>query len=296
MAHALVGYRLLRDKCIRFSWSTNKGGQMLRFGLLTMTSSIGSVLFAQCDRLVVGAFLNTPTLGVYAAITTITTQINAISSLPVQPLLARVGHYWTHKTESVVARRELKHTTQFNAVLAFSVAAAVFIMAPLICTIVFHGNTNPTMIIALRCASVIYASYSLNATGYFILPTIGALTLHTAIQVAGGVFAVLLIWVGSLHWGLLGAVLGNAGYIITVALTVIALSRLKINTSEALRWIRFPLAWFVITIVSSIALPATITIECTILVVSMLILSYWTFTTYADLIRQWRDRLSSPRT
>ncbi len=275
LAHAVVTYRLLHEEHMRLNWSNRKVGEMLHFGALSTISNIGGVLFTQCDRLVVGAFLDTATLGIYAAITTITTQINTVSSLPVQPLLARVSHLSSKTKISANAKHEIQHTVQFNAVLAFGTAGGIFILAPLIARVIFHGNTDATIVTALRCAAIIYSVYSLNAPGYFILPAIGALAQHTMIQVVGGALSLLLIWIGATHWGLLGGVCGNVGFVTTLLLTALALTRLRIPISESLRWMLFPIIWMVATIVLALILPPTVAFECCLLVIACGVLCWW---------------------
>jgi O-antigen/teichoic acid export membrane protein len=275
IAHGIASCRLLHQKHLQLNWSTNKGRQMLHFGVLSTISNLGGVLFTQCDRLIVAAFLDAPTLGVYAAITSITTQINAISALPVQPLLARVSHQWINKRPTPDTHQEIQHALQFNAVLAFGVGTAIFVLAPLIARIVFHGNFNEITVAGLRYASVIYSLYSLNATGYFILPAIGAMTQHTLIQVFGGALSLLLIWQGALHFGLIGAVTGNAGFITTLLLTSLALTRVGISVSQSIKWLSVPLTWMAITMLTALVIPQTLPAEGCLFLVSCIVMCCW---------------------
>ncbi len=275
-AHGVAVFRLLRQEHMCLHWNTSKTGQMFRFGLLNTISNVGGVLFTQCDRLIVGAFLDIRTLGVYAAITTITTQINAVSALPVQPLLGRVTHLWTHNKRPPGARDEIRHALQFNAALSFGIAASIVVLAPIIARGLFHGAVDAMTVQALRYASLIYAIYSLNALGYFILPAIGELTPHTVIQLLGGALSLLLIGLGGTHWGLLGAVVGNIGFVTTLLLTWLALKRLEINSRSVARWLRFPILWIIATVAAAILLPQKDAITYSLLVISSVALCWWT--------------------
>jgi O-antigen/teichoic acid export membrane protein len=274
LAHSIAAFRLLYSDQIRFNWNRHKTREMFRFGLLSTLSNLGGVFFTQCDRLIVGAFLDTASLGLYAGITTVTSQINTVSALPVQPLLARVSNLSKRETSEKV-RNEIQHTLQFNAALAFGLGAAIFTAAPTISNLLFHANSSPTVIIALRCASVIYATYSLNASGYFILPAIGKLSAHTVIQICGGALSLMLIWIGATRWGLPGAVGGNIGFVSTLLLTTVGLKTMNIPLKDAALWLKFPAIWMGVTIGLAALIPQTLPFECALLVIASLVLGWW---------------------
>ncbi len=63
----------------------------MRYSLAAWLVVVGTVLFTQGDRLVVGAVLGTATLGVYAVITSTVLQINSLSATAVLPILPEIS-------------------------------------------------------------------------------------------------------------------------------------------------------------------------------------------------------------
>ncbi|MFK0732839.1 MAG: oligosaccharide flippase family protein, partial [Gloeotrichia echinulata HAB0833] len=84
-SHICLVWSLVNKTKININLNTTRVLIILKYSLFTWLSSLGSVLFTQCDRLILGTILGTYSLGTYAAITTITSQINVLSSLSVQP-------------------------------------------------------------------------------------------------------------------------------------------------------------------------------------------------------------------
>jgi O-antigen/teichoic acid export membrane protein len=236
---------------------------------------LGTLLFSQCDRLIIGWRLDTRALGVYAAITNITAQINALSALPVQPLLPLVsGASTAGEAAQEDLRRRVQEALQMNVLMALALGGALALFAPWIIRIILPGADEQSVLL-LRMATVIYALYSINATGYFILLGLGRAGVCTKIVLASGILAVLLIGAGAAYLGLLGGVAGNVGYLGTLALTVVGLKRLKIRLPAAMGWLRVPLLWFCLTVPIGFLVPDTLLWKTAVFVVQFGLLGAW---------------------
>ncbi|MBW4539540.1 MAG: oligosaccharide flippase family protein [Myxacorys chilensis ATA2-1-KO14] len=245
VSHAWVVRSLIQPANLCLSWNSTKGSLVVRYSLMTWLTSLGGALFARGDRLIVGSLLGSQVLGVYAAITDITGTINGLSALPVQPLLPTLSQLIVQKDANrVELQRRVKQALEINGFIALGLGAALFMLAPLIMQLMVASCTSNENILAFRLATIIYSFYSVNAVGYYVLFSVDGLKQSMAIHLISGVLALLLILIGSHFFGLMGAMLGNSGYLGVWLLTIEAMKCLNIAARQWLKWLRFPLIWF----------------------------------------------------
>jgi O-antigen/teichoic acid export membrane protein len=239
LAHTWCTWGLLAKTKPRLLWSSSKGRELIKYSFMTWLTSLGSALFSQCDRLIVGGVLGTKLLGIYAGITSITTQINTLSAFAVQPLLPRLTSLLQNRTTNPLALyKQIKQVQQVNIFIAIGLGIGLLTFTPLVFGFIFPGVSNQEYTLAFRIAIVIYSLYSLNAVGYYALLSLGAVKTSTVILIGSSSITLLMIYIGAKNWGLLGASIGNAGYICTLMCTVLALKYLKIPIQQWIRWIQ----------------------------------------------------------
>lgn len=226
IAHTGLGWWLVRHLHLRPQWSAVRSRALLRYSALTWLSSLGSALFSQADRLIVGAVLGTSTLGVYAAITNVVVQINTFSALPVQPLLPKLASIIAKPTLNTRAlRQSVARAFGANIAVALSMGLGLLVLAPLAVWVLLP-NTTPEYVNAFRLAVLIYTLYSLNAVGYYILFAIERLHVGLAINLTSGVLSLTLIALLAQRFNLVGAIAGNAGYLLSLLFVVFAIKYL----------------------------------------------------------------------
>ncbi|PSB04099.1 oligosaccharide flippase family protein [Merismopedia glauca] len=238
--HGWVGFHLLVPYQPKFTWNGGKGWEIWRYSSATWVTSLGSALFQQGDRLIVGSILGTELLGAYGAITTVTTQINVFSSIAIQPLLPRLGELLQGSRDRL--EYQIKQATQANFILGIGLGAFVLLLSPWLIFILF-GQYNSQYQLALQLAAIAYALYSLNAVGYYILLGLGAANISMIIVTMSGIFSLLLIIIGAKLWGIAGAGLGNIGYIGTLSCMAIAMNRLHISPQKWIGWLHPQEIW-----------------------------------------------------
>jgi O-antigen/teichoic acid export membrane protein len=266
---------LLRRRRLRLNWDRCHGLTVLRYSGLSWVASLGTVLFTRGDRLIVGATLGTEPLGIYAAITNITGQINTISALPVQPLLPAVsGHGQGPINERSPLVHSLKRALQINSVVALGLGAGGLLFAPQIMGLIMP-QASAESIFGFRLATCIYALYSVNAVGFYLLFALKHVTTCTIIQLASGSLACLLIWGLSARYGFIGALLGNAGYLGVWGLSIASFRYTAIRFSKWSGWIAIPLAWFLATIWISFVIPAVFIIQSGVFIALLIYLGWW---------------------
>lgn len=279
VAHIWVGYMLVRGVKLHSIWNTEKARDITHYSLLTWVASLGSALFSQVDRLIVGVWLGTQALGVYGAITNIATQINSLSALSVQPLLPALSNLLAKKNENQLAVQALvKQALHINTLSALGLGAALLTLTPLLLQIMLPGQVTDEAAWAFRLAMCIYALYSMNAVGYFILFGTNAAGLCASVQLTGAICSLLLIAVGAAGYGLVGAVIGNIGYLAVWLLTFLGMRRLDIPLRLWLGWLQFPLAWLLAMILWNMMAPRGLTLSVLTLTLQSVILCVWFIT------------------
>lgn len=235
LVHLGVAYSLLAPYQIGFSWNWDKAREIFRYSNATWVTSLGSALFQQGDRLIVGSILGTKLLGVYAAITAVTTNISTFSGMSLQPFLPRLSEIAHSNRESLES--EIKRVVQANFTLVIMLLIPILVLAPWLIFIIF-GEYNSEYRLALQLAAAAYATYSLNAAGYYALLGLGYATTSMVIALASSVFSLALIGLGAHLWGIRGAAIGNIGYALTVSYMILALKYLNIPLSRWIEWLK----------------------------------------------------------
>lgn len=245
LGHIWLVRHLTRDIKLHISWEQKRSLEIAKYSLLTWFSSLGGMLFLRGDRLIVGALLGSTTLGIYATVTDIAGQINYFSALPVQPLLPTLSGINTkldiYKDK---IQQQIKQAVAINIVIALGLGTILFTLAPLVMQLMLGNTVNRENILGFRIAAIIYALYSLNAVGYYVLFSINEVKKSLLISLASGTLALTLIAIGASKFGLLGAILGNAGYLGVWFLTFFAMKYLNIKIKIWGTWFQFPIICF----------------------------------------------------
>lgn len=276
IARIWVGYSLIRNLELRPVWDSTKALTVARYSLRVWLTALGSALFSQCDRLIVGALLGTKVLGVYAAITSVTGQINSFSAIVVQPLLPRLSNLLEKQgINQGTLQQQVKQALQINGLFALGLGGALFTLAPLIVKVMIPGAITNEHLLAFLIAATIYALYSVNAVGYYVLFSVDAVNMCMAIQLASGTLSLLLIGIGASIFGLRGAVIGNAGYLGTLLLIFSGMKQVDIPVRMWLRWLNFLFLWFLSVVLVNIVSPKQVTLITFIFILQNVILFIW---------------------
>lgn len=252
IAHGWVSGKLVGNLKLRPILDRDRGLAIAKYSVMTWLTSLGGILFSQVDRFIVAAVLGTKELGIYAAITNITQQINTLSAVPVQPLLPELSNLITKKDlDTLKIQKSIKQALQINALIALGLGASLFTAAPTILQAMMSDAISDELIFAFRSAIVIYALYSLNAVGFFTLLSIKFVRLCMSIRFGSAALSVLLIYLGANRWGVVGACLGNGGYLGICLFNIYAMKGLSIPLRSWLKWLTLPILWFICFAIAS---------------------------------------------
>lgn len=277
LLHIITVSMTLRHMQLRIRWERDKAFAIASYSGITWFGALGGVLFGSLDRIIVGSFLGTAALGIYSAITNVATQINTLSALPVQPLLPFLSRKLssTEKTNSIEIEASIRQALQINAVIAFGMGAALTLLAPLLMQLMMSKGYTPQDLLAFRLAAIIYAIYSVNAVGYFILFGLHEVRLFMLVQLCSGLLSLALIAIGARQFGLLGAIMGNAGYFGIYMLTLMGMAKLNISLKKWVGWLVFPSIWFVLFSILGATLVITMNWMIGLLFIQGIIILIW---------------------
>jgi O-antigen/teichoic acid export membrane protein len=256
----LVGYLILSKKIVNYAmphiiWNKPKSIEIFRYSSIAWTGSLGSALFTQGDRLIVGSILDIKSLGIYAAIANIASQINTLSALPIAPLLPVIAKYSTQKNRSQTEiKSSLKLGLGMNVLISFGLGSLIILMSKEIIKVIAGDHFSINSVYGLQISGIIYSIYSLNAVGYFALYALGKTKTCTSIHLFSSILSLILIAGLATRMGLIGAILGNCGYITTFLMTVLGLKALKIETSFLYKCLAIPSTLFLINILINISI------------------------------------------
>jgi len=211
-------------------WDISKGVKILKYSFVTWIGAIGGTFFMQGDRLIVGRLLGAEVLGVYGTITSLAVQINSVSGLLIQPILPQTSALFAQRTEKSLAliRTYFHRAVILNIIAAVGLGTLLIVWAPFALRLMLPRLPVADEVFSLRICVLIYTLYSLNAVGYFVLLATKAVKVNTIILIFSGCFALFLIWVFARQFGLAGVVIGNGGFIMTLALLWFAANQIEL--------------------------------------------------------------------
>ncbi len=248
-------YRLIKVDNLSPLWDFKMLKEFLHFSSMSWLGSLGGNLFSQADKLIVGSILGANTVAIYSVITTISVQINALSALPVQPMVPTIsGLIHQENVDHETLKEQIRRGFELSVIVAFGIGAVLMTLAPLVMFILVPSHTSQD-VYGLQLGIVMYVSYSINAVGYYILLGVDAVSTCTLIQSIGAIVSIISIGIGSIHFGLMGAIAGNGGYALIIFMTVFGMKFLNIPWRDWAGWLKIPGAWFICCCLVAVALP-----------------------------------------
>lgn len=289
--HSIYGLRLLRGMALRPVWNRPKANSIIRYSLTTWIGLLGIGLFSQVDRLIVGAILGSAMLGFYAAVTSVTVQINTLSAMFVQPQFPVITQLLTNRAANLPQLGDrVRQAVAMNAVGSLGLGTLLLAVSAFILPILIP-RFEIELLTAFRIIIVIYSLYSMNAVGTYVLFGADQIRLSSTLVLCCGLVALGLIALGACSLGIVGSMIGNAGYVGTLAVYWFAMQQLTLARWEWLAWIRVPLGTFLGGSALILLLPDRSDLTFIIGVIQACVLSAWFVLTQRAAVQQVLRRL-----
>jgi O-antigen/teichoic acid export membrane protein len=173
------------------------------------------------------------------------------------------------------AQGRIRQATHLNALIAIEAGIFLYVLADWVIQVLAPGGTAREHILGLQIAAIIYALYSLNAPGFYILSSVGGARTNAVVTLSSGIVSLVLIFLGARYFGLLGALAGNAGYLGTLLLVVAGLRKTGIALSRYLNWIALPLLCLAIALIVGTMLQGHLLWRAVFLIVQAALFMLW---------------------
>lgn len=252
LVHALVCYKMgfLKYFSLKMPVKLRSVQAVLGYSSRVWLGTIGSVIFNQGDRLVIGSVMTPSAVGIYSALTSLAYQINSFSAAPVQPLMSIINRILLTEEAQLADRLKLltgvKKALLLNTSIAIGMGSLIMLFAHEVVTIFFHKQPNLTdqTVLHLKLITLIYTLYSFNAVGFFILYAIKREIINTVVVLFCGLLSLSLITLLTVKYGLTGAVIGNSAYVLTLFLLYKGLREVRVSLHDIISTIQVPLILF----------------------------------------------------
>jgi O-antigen/teichoic acid export membrane protein len=260
---------------IKFYLTFSKILEIGKYSSIMSITSIGGVLFTRVDRLVIGYVLGSKYLGIYSAITDIASQINALSAMAVQPLISSISNEINVQSKSV--KKQVKKSLFANLYISLFLGILINAFAPLVLSLIFKQKieeVNDMFLLSFRLGILVYSMYSVNGSGYYVLLGTKRVGICSAISLIVGIFSIILIYLGAINLGLVGAILGNAGFLGVYAFTFFSMLTVNIPLNQYFKDVFYPITCLIITSVFLFFVGSNIIVGILISSVSLLFTSF----------------------
>jgi O-antigen/teichoic acid export membrane protein len=232
-----------RPWSIHYAWNNQKSFSVFQYSISVWISNLGGVLFSQVDKILVGYIAGSTTLGIYGVITNICSQVNIISAAPVQPILPLLTEYLA-KNNHVKIKLQLKKAFQMNCFISIILGSFLMLTSDVLLPVMLKSSASKDTLLSYQVGILIYTLYSLNAVGYYACFATSLSKYCMTIVVISGISSLIFIKFGVEHWGLVGAVMGNGGYLFSLFLGWKPMEKVNITSGRWLSWITIPIISF----------------------------------------------------
>jgi O-antigen/teichoic acid export membrane protein len=256
-----ISRKLLKSVKLSITLNPSKTSEILKYSFSIWITALGGVLFARGDKLIVGFFLDSKTLGMYSSIVEISGSIYSFSAIPIQPLIPEISSYFskTKIEKNKLLKSTLDLAFDLNSLLACVVFTPLFFFSDLIFQIFigvqYYSQIN---VFALRISLVIYTISCFKSVGFYILMS-KSVKYCMYIQTLTSVATLVCISLGSINYGIVGAVLGNMVVLITLAYNFFAMHSINFSYFIPILSLRMPVIYILSVIFIYLIFPASLT-------------------------------------
>jgi O-antigen/teichoic acid export membrane protein len=246
--HIYVVRALTRDHNLGFIWNNQRAAQIFRYNLAMWLMTIGGMLFTRGDRIIVGSVLGPESVAIYAIVSDVASGINFLVAQPIQPFLPVVSRFGLDHASLHALKDKFRQVIQINSCMAVWSGSLVLIFSPLVISYVvgLKGSEYNTALFCLQALALITTIQSLCNTGYYVLMS-QDVTYLASVLFVGGFSSIVLIYLGSLGYGLVGSIIGNFGYNIMTICTFKSAEKFGISYRLTFIYMAFPIFLFSMT-------------------------------------------------
>lgn len=216
----IVIKKLVQGLNIRLTFDISSAKETFSFGLFSWVQGIAATIFAQADRLLIGALIGTSAIAYYSVSINVAQQVHAAvgaSTAFIFPLVSSEKE----KQDGINLKK------LFNKSLLFTIIVSLSILLPLL----FGGKLFLRIWMGADFAANSYVLVSILACAYFLLAVnviphyfllgFGEVRFVSMTNIAGGILSLTVMAFSLPFWGINGAAIGRLFYALPVTLNFI---------------------------------------------------------------------------
>lgn len=228
-----------------FNWRFSKKTtfEMLNYNLGVWGSNVGSILFSQGDKIIVGNTLGINALTTYTIFTNVVSQLNQFTAQAVNPIipLVRSGlSSSSNKANNLLI--SVKNFFLLNIYLSLGGAGLFIVMAEPILQFFLKSNFEKSSSLPFQILSLIYGIYTLSVTGYYISLGLGYSRKVMIISILSGFVTLISMYFSSIAFGMIGIVLSNTFFFLILILLIHGMKKIGLPLRSWVSMLIIPLS------------------------------------------------------
>lgn len=245
---SVVALQVTRSFVLHFTLNRGLARKMLRYSLFAWIAGLGSMLFSQADRVLVGIFLGPAAAGAYSICTGVAARLNSLASSATLVLVPFASSYQAQGKNPEVAKAYL-HLLRLIGCLLAAIGIVLIFWSNHILSIWISPQFAHSYGRVFEILILAYALFSMIAPGYYISFGLGSPAMPALVNICGALLMLTLISLLSPPLGLTGAALANISCSLELALLFVTAKQLSLQKlTSVLRAIVPPAAILLITI------------------------------------------------
>lgn len=243
LTFTILLFNQIQKKISSFSFSMNFSilKSVFDYNLGIAGTNLGSILFAQGDKIIIASVLGPSLLGVYSIFTNIVTQLNTIVAQAVHPILPLVSSFQNnlHKGNLEKTKQSVAKSFLLNVYISMGGCGCFIILAEPILKFFLGTNFSFSFVFSFQLLSYIYGIYTLGVTGYYLMFGLGKSKKVMIIVLTSSIGVLISMYVLSTSSSLIGAVISNCLFALILLLLVEGMNIMEIPFKS----------WFALTII-----------------------------------------------
>ena len=194
------------------------------FGCFSWMQALAGIIFSHADRLLVGAMLGTAAVAFYAICVQVAQTIHGFAAAAFNVVFPYVSHRYSAGDHSALSRA-LRVGLTANLVMTLTLALPMVFLSKWILTLWMGTDFAVQTHSLLSVLAIAFGVLATNVVPHYVLLAVGKVRFVSAVNVLGGLAALLATVFLIPKMGLLGAALGRMLYGPVVSLNLIAVFR-----------------------------------------------------------------------
>ncbi len=238
----LLAWRAVRAFSLYFSLNRAMAREILGYSFFAWISGLGSLLFTQADRILVGLLLGPAAAGAYAICTGVAARLNALAGSATQVLVPFASSYQAYGKKSEIAKVFL-HLLRLMGCLMATIGIVLIFWSKWILSVWISPQFSLAYSSVFDILVLAYALFSIFTPGYYIAFGLGRPELPALANIGGSLLMLGLISILSPVLGLRGAALANLSCSLELGVIfLIARQVLMIDIASIIRNIFLPIS------------------------------------------------------